>query len=331
MATEWVLPGVSGLPLNRLPLLSTHELAQADRVTTRIGDRLAFSAHDAGADTKIELTGVELGRLRVFGVRHAIPTAVHSAPLRSHHIIVPLRGRLQAGSGSRPLDVGPGTGVVCPVGTRLDVRWSGRSIALVVTVARDEFDRVCANRPDGDFTVALLPVTPSLTSGPGRSFANVLACLCSECNVAGGNPAVISGLEDLVLAALVDLTRPAAISPPGVRSTARRRRGLQKALDHLREYPRQHPGVEELARIACLSRRSLETAFVEHLGTGPREYVTRERLHGARRELLAGASDTIGTLATRWGFDNPSRFARLYRRAFAELPSATRARASSRH
>lgn len=326
MATQSVIPGVSGLPLSERLLLRTHELAQADRITTRLVDRLSFSTQAPVAGIKIHLTGVALDRLRVFGVRHIIPAAVRSAPLRSHHVIVPLQGRMRARSGSDSVNVGPGSAIVYPAGACLEVEWLDPSVALVVTIGREDFDRARAAGTGMGLSGRSAPATFALTAGPGRSFANLLGCLCSECN-AGGSAGIVRGLEDLVLKAMIELARPWTLEGKRAASTARRERGLQRALDYLRANPRRHPGIGELARVACLSRRSLETAFAEHLGVGPRAWVTRERLDAARAELLDGTSDLISCVAARWGFDDAERFTRQYRRAFAEPPSATRVRA----
>ncbi len=189
MAIQSILPGVSGLPLSERSLLRTRELSQADRVTTELVDRLSFSTRASAAGIKIQLTGIALQRLQVFGVRHTIPVAVHSAPLQSHHVVVPLRGRMRARSGVEAADVAPGTAVIYPAGTRLEARWPSQSVALIVTISRGEFDRVCHSNAHPAFHAMKLPASVALTAGPGRSFANVLACLCIECNATRKQPA----------------------------------------------------------------------------------------------------------------------------------------------
>ncbi len=326
MIPQPVLPGVSGLPFSRRPLLSTHELAQASRITHALVDRVAFSARStaAGVSRRIDLTGVTLERLRVFGVRHAVPTTVRSAPLRCHHIVVPLRGCMRFVRDSGVEEVRPGRAVVSHAGSRLDVRWPAGSVAMVVAVGREEFDRFGLVQPEAGRAGGELPAGFDLLAGRGRSFANVLACLVHECNAGDGSAAVSRGLEDLVLEALFELAREERVLPPAAMSTDRRRRGLLRALEYLRAHPHRQPDVSELARIACLSRRSLETAFREHLGAAPRAWLVHDRLKRARAELLAGACASIATVAARWGFTDPSRFASAYRRAFGERPSATR-------
>jgi AraC-like DNA-binding protein len=85
---------------------------------------------------------------------------------------------------------------------------------------------------------------------------------------------------------------------------------------------------ELLARVGCVSVRTLHAAFAERLGVPPMAYVRTVRLAKVRAELLAGDPDGVRVtdVATRWGFFHQSRFAQQYRERFGELPSQTLAR-----
>lgn len=82
---------------------------------------------------------------------------------------------------------------------------------------------------------------------------------------------------------------------------------------------------ELLARVACVSVRTLHTAFHDQLGESPMAYVRRIRLGRVRAELLRSDPSTVRVtdVAMRWGFLHLSRFARQYRDQFNELPSVT--------
>ena len=81
-----------------------------------------------------------------------------------------------------------------------------------------------------------------------------------------------------------------------------------------------------IAAAAYVSPRALQYAFRRHLDTTPMAYLRRVRLDAAHRELeAADPSDGIPvtTVATRWGFPYPSRFATTYRRAYGQHPRTT--------
>jgi AraC-like DNA-binding protein len=83
------------------------------------------------------------------------------------------------------------------------------------------------------------------------------------------------------------------------------------------------PSVTDLARILCVSRRSLLNAFVDVLGTPPSRYLLARKLHFARQGLKSGASHTVTDAAFSCGFEHLSRFSAHYAILFGELPSIT--------
>ncbi len=77
------------------------------------------------------------------------------------------------------------------------------------------------------------------------------------------------------------------------------------------------------ARFSC-SRATLYRVFQDHGGVG--RYVRERRLDRCLDELLdpAAAGLPIGATATRWGFENPSHFHRLFTARFGASPSAVK-------
>jgi AraC-like DNA-binding protein len=86
--------------------------------------------------------------------------------------------------------------------------------------------------------------------------------------------------------------------------------------------------VEALAAAAGASTRSIFKAFKDSRNCSPMAFVKSVRLQNARRMLQQpdGATTVVST-AFACGFLNPGHFARDYRLAFGELPSATLAAA----
>jgi AraC family ethanolamine operon transcriptional activator len=107
-----------------------------------------------------------------------------------------------------------------------------------------------------------------------------------------------------------------------------RRLGVDKALDYIRTGDPAKVKVADLCRIAGVSERSLEYGFREAVGLTPLRYIRHQRLHAARRALLAAdaGEGSVTGIAHRLGFLELGRFATHYRRLFDELPSQTLAR-----
>jgi AraC-like DNA-binding protein len=89
--------------------------------------------------------------------------------------------------------------------------------------------------------------------------------------------------------------------------------------------------IEALAAVTGGSARSIFKAFKETRGRTPMAFVKTVRLEHARRLLQAADENTsVVGVAFACGFLNSGHFARDYRLAYGELPSATLAKARQR-
>lgn len=89
-------------------------------------------------------------------------------------------------------------------------------------------------------------------------------------------------------------------------------------------------GLPEIEALSGLSSRVLQNRFRRYAGCSPIQWVIRQKLLAARRDLeLAGSADTVTTVAARY-FGHLSEFSRRYRETFGERPSDTLRRARNR-
>jgi len=87
----------------------------------------------------------------------------------------------------------------------------------------------------------------------------------------------------------------------------------------------------EVAREVGVGLRSLQLAFLEVRAMGPRDVLLQMRLERAHERLrVAGAADTVTSIALDCGFAHLGRFPAAYRIAFGELPTETLARSRRR-
>jgi AraC-like DNA-binding protein len=105
----------------------------------------------------------------------------------------------------------------------------------------------------------------------------------------------------------------------------RRLRIAQRVLEYLDATPESPFSLDALCRQTSIGPRTLQVLFRDVCGMSARSYFLIERLHRARRDLLAGRSDRVGVtgVAMRLGFFHLSRFAGQYARLFGETPSQT--------
>ena len=90
----------------------------------------------------------------------------------------------------------------------------------------------------------------------------------------------------------------------------------------IRRHLTEHLTVKDLLTQLNVSRRTLELAFRKQFGVTPYQFLLIERLCAARR-LLRRSQKTVLEVCIDCGFEDASRFSKMYVRHFGELPSKT--------
>lgn len=102
---------------------------------------------------------------------------------------------------------------------------------------------------------------------------------------------------------------------------------IKRAVDWIMARMDQTITVNELAAIACCSRRLLEQGFKQFVGLSPARFIIKVRLQQAREQLL-NTQGSVGEIAFACGFTHLSYFSTLYRELYGETPSQTLKRRS---
>lgn len=99
---------------------------------------------------------------------------------------------------------------------------------------------------------------------------------------------------------------------------------VERFLAHVDEGAQDWQTVDAVAYAINTHARTLQIHCRRDLGTSPARYMRQRRLDAARADLLAATDvTTVTRAAVAHGFGEFGRFARYYRAAFGELPSAT--------
>ena len=101
-----------------------------------------------------------------------------------------------------------------------------------------------------------------------------------------------------------------------------RQKGLRLAIDFIEANCQDQPSIPDICTATGLSWRSLDRAFKECLGIGPKRYLLNLRLTQVRRQLKSAPPRTkVVDIANDWGFWHIGDFAREYRKMFCESPA----------
>ena len=106
---------------------------------------------------------------------------------------------------------------------------------------------------------------------------------------------------------------------------------LRDTIKLIEDNPAEMFDLQSMSKAAGLSPRTLQRAFQAEYGLCPQEWLSVERLHHVREDLIRRQnSRTVTRAATRWGFFHLGRFSQYYRELFGERPSETLARSAAK-
>jgi AraC family ethanolamine operon transcriptional activator len=141
----------------------------------------------------------------------------------------------------------------------------------------------------------------------------------------GLEPQAQAGLRDEALEGFLTAVAEAGDREPGRQVRINSARILRQVEDYLDDRTGRGVPIPELCQALGLSRRTLNRAFEEGLGVGPRTYLRLRALSSARKALVAGrqAGASVTPVALDHGFWELGRFSVTYRTMFGESPSQT--------
>ncbi|MCY1399045.1 Transcriptional activator FeaR [compost metagenome] len=319
------LPSLGTIPFAARPLLRSCNVEDAEALLNSHLEERRISVRTPGT-LDIAFTLETLPQLKLFGAHWGREVRVNSRPLNSWHGILPIEGGISSHPGG--LQAGPGDLLVFTPGHEVDVIWHEGAKAIVIALDApllvDHLERhYQLNEPRlSPQTLLFERNHPAL-----HSLGSLLRLVDSE----AGNPSGLlatsacqSHVQHLFCENLLQLI-------PGLQAAQQRSLlpgSVKRAVDYIHAHLEQPIEINHLASISGASRRSLEQAFRNSLGTSPVRYIQSCRLRAIRDILLRHRPGEVqlSQLAFLWGFAQPSHFTAAYKQAFGELPSQTLAR-----
>lgn len=316
--------------LTRFPVLGTRSLDEARDAVTRI-----YLEHQLTAPTdhlEMTLNAVTDRRFTLgYLTYRSAAKLVMPATEDNYHVNLTVAGRTDADrtDGGRASTHGGRSGIVLAPDQRNTVRWSPDAEQLILKIPRrslethlgDLLGRPVSDIVDFDFAL-------DLSTGQGTTLLSSVEFLARELDRPGGLaelPLAREQFEAFVMTQLLHAGRHQYSDDLRAPAEPLRHGRLQPVLDYMEQHADEPLTPQELARVGCMSVRTLHASFQQALGESPMSHLRRIRLDHVRAELLrSDPSVTLVTdVAVRWGFLHQSRFAQQYRERFGELPRDT--------
>jgi len=312
------------------PVIDTHSLEEAREAVTRIYLRHELIGPSDQIDMR--LNAVSDRHLTLGYLTYQADTELVMPATEDFYVVnLTIVGSTRAarGDGGREVTVANQRGLVLSPVQSNRVRWSSDAEQLHLKIPRTSLEDHLSDLLGTAVTeVVDFDYGLDLTTGPGRALLRSVQFLAAELDRPDGLgelPLAREQLEAYVLTSLLHAGRHQYTDQLVGTTDVRRLGRLAPVVAYIEANADTELTPELLARVACVSVRTLHAAFQQQLGEAPMAYVRRIRLSKVRAELLRGdpTRARVTDVALRWGFLHPSRFAQQYRDAFGELPSAT--------
>lgn len=272
-----------------------------------------------------------IGPMTVLDVEFNVDTWIQCADERPYYQVnVLVKGQMELAHRDALIHSGPGRANIClPEGPLLVKRWAAGSRMIALRIDRsfveDTVIDVLEREVGSQINFAPLLVT---AEGAARSWLNMFVMLTQDVfrpESALTDPLVSSSFANSLMRTLLiaaDHPYRAMLAEPA-RHVAPR--VIRAAVDIIEAHPELPLTVDSLASRCNVSARTLQQGFQRHLDTSPMEYLRQVRLRRAHQHLLASdpSEETVASIAKRWGYTNPGRFAAAHANRYGETPAAT--------
>jgi AraC family transcriptional regulator len=265
----------------------------------------------------VQLGGIALEKYKVPGV--FVPR--HEHPEHFLHVVLSGTVKYEINTKGRNLRFTsrPGTTFLLPRGTVDEINWRGPSQGIVVSI----HPRLLTNLLDETAHESDIELTEhwDLTDGHISALLVEMAA-----DLEDGSPAGAIYAQSLANALGVYLLKRYAVrrfTPVGYKGGLPGYR-LKRVLDYIAASLEENISLAQLSAIAGMSPHYFSELFKQSTGRTPHSYVLLQRIERAK-ERLCDPKRSIIDAGLDAGFENPSHFARVFRRLVGTSPSRFRA------
>ena len=281
------------------------------------------------ASYRLEARAWTAGPIGYIELLHTMGFITHSEPFTDLMAVLIRRGSLTVRGRHQQTTIGPGeVGIYLPLA---DLEFVAPMVGVeCVRLPLIELSSVAAEQTGIDAHDFRLEGMRPISAAKARYWGSLLHFVGQEISSqasAFGAGLVQAEMARMVAASAVTVFPNSAMrvartpSPGRVEPAA-----LRRAVAFVDANAERPITVQDMATAAGTTPRALQQAFARHRETTPTGYLRRVRLEHAHRELQAADpmdGTTVGSVAARWGFLSPGRFAAQYRDTYGSLPSHT--------
>ncbi|NML34385.1 AraC family transcriptional regulator [Paraburkholderia antibiotica] len=280
----------------------------------------------------------ELNHLSLYALQYGAQVEVTPRPFDGFTLVhTSLKGEVEIECDGTVMSVTEGRTAVLSPKRSVQLRWLPGTQQFIVKVPDALMLEVSGRSPDAALELTPGRLLPQALASQWDLIAQSLLNIVTQ----SGDGDIRGEWRDhfernLALFLLVHQLPPAAAEAPlslesaSNAADARLQHGSAKQMEALLEYIDSRLcapiSLEDLARVAGVSFRTLNVMCRRHHGVTPMELLRNMRLEAARTRLLTEPSCSITDTALAFGFGHLGRFSAYYFARFNELPRDTQKR-----
>jgi AraC-like DNA-binding protein len=274
------------------------------------------------------------GRIALSYIRLGMNVEIQPGPLRDFYLVqVPTKGYGYVDYGESQFRIdSENWSIISPV-RKMAIEWPKDFELLEIKIERSAMNAALA-RLSGVKAESPIEFNPRFQNPCGRegNLYQLLVYLCGQIEQKSSRAdfrQTYSRLEDVILSMILesqDHSYAAAVRCPIGGDDHTPPRYVNRAIQFIRLNADTPLRLEDIAKEAWASVRSLNAGFRKYKNTTPMEFLKNTRLDYARAALQTSANPrdmTVTDAALRWGFNHFGRFSAEYKRRFNEHPSET--------
>jgi AraC-like DNA-binding protein len=343
-ATESTMaePSASRHLLDNYPLIRSRSAVEAREMVGRIFSPHRLDVRGSNKGFEARHNRIALGEVALNVLSYGSEVCINPGERGDFYLVLlPLRGRARVSCANEDADIDCDTLAVLHPHRSTQMVWSSDCAMLMLQVPRSALQ---SRMPIDRYSGVVAPA-PRFAFSQCRSYPAIGAWWRAAYDLATNlhqygpqwmeQPAACGAMENFLLSGLASMLQPARVgsesnAPLAVQGSSQTR-CVRRAMDYLHAHSHEGVCLDDIAKAACVSTRTLEASFQREHQQSPLAYLRAIRLDRMHQALQAAARThqevSVTELALQNGFSHMGRFAAYYKQRFGCSPSATLRRA----
>lgn len=242
---------------------------------------------------------------------------------KSYHLQVVVDGSCSVRYPDKTLELVPGSATIINPCSAVALNYSADCVKMIIKLPTRLVNTCCAEQYGHIPEEGIQFQQSDFTLDKDAPTFRMLELLCLEADQQDAVSNMVSSPMGLLVA-----TKLLEIAPHNIRAP-RLDRADEAFFERINEYidanARGHITTEDLAKLCCVSSRTLYDRFKKVKGVAPNAYVRERKLLKVRSRMLNvhNGVQNVTEVALEYGFSHLGRFSSEYKQLFGESPSET--------